>query len=586
MATALIDNKIIEIKNENLIKSFLVELIKDQALSENQIFSEIRKKNGIFFTGRYCVVEKIVELIAIDRNLLQKKILEPACGHGIFLLVLIEKAYLKFPQKGFIYNLINDCLIFNDIDPLMVEKTKENVKKIFRFLFEEEYVGAFNAYVIDFTHKEGIKSKLFNYDSFYPFKNLLNCVDYVIGNPPYVTLYGRRDKKKNEEQRIKILENYNQFPPSVKNGKINYVMLFLEHTLDLMAPNAKLGFIIDISFFETAYKYTRKFLLENSQIISLDINLTSFDVGSGQLILKLKKSFSNKNALVEIYDSRSNETNRIRQLDWYKPEDEYKFRLKACSATEKIIQKFDRSGLKSLKEQFPDKNLRTCTMLLDMEDRFTNSNSHYFDGCQVYPYYQGSKSLKAKFSSLTSEKYFFYNKKLQDQINEELKKYLERKGVKNKKRIGFGEVAVYDNPKVYIRQSAKEIIATYDEVKSSANNSLYIFSLRVNGSEARRYLKFLCGFLNCDLVTFYCQKRNIIRFIKGKQPQIKISDLYSIRVPKDEIFINSVFGIVSEIYSGNKGCEEKIRELNSIIFDYYQIERLEQKFIEKSIKSF
>lgn len=116
-----------------------------------------------------------------------------------------------------------------------------------------------------------------------------------------------------------------------------------------------------------------------------------------------------------------------------------------------------------------------------MEDKFvfeTNKNNTI----KTYPYYQGSKGLAQKYDSFNFSKYFYYDKELQDKINNELKEELTLKGIKNKKRLGLGETVIYDNPKVYIRQSAKEIIASYDENSSSANNSLYVFSLRDNSS--------------------------------------------------------------------------------------------------------
>ena len=51
-----------------------------------------------------------------------------------------------------------------------------------------------------------------------------------------------------------------------------------------------------------------------------------------------------------------------------------------------------------------------------------------------------------------------YLSRLQGQVSfQGIVKLLE--GIKNKKRLGFGEEAIYQNPKVYIRQSAKELIA-------------------------------------------------------------------------------------------------------------------------------
>ena len=102
----------------------------------------------------------------------------------------------------------------------------------------------------DFTDKVTPGLSLFDEVKITPFSNLYNSFDYVVGNPPYVTLYGRRDKKENEEQRINYLNNYHQFPSSVKNGKLNLVMLFIEHSLDFLKENGKLSFIIRASSFK------------------------------------------------------------------------------------------------------------------------------------------------------------------------------------------------------------------------------------------------------------------------------------------------------------------------------------------------
>ena len=171
----------------------------------------------------------------------------------------------------------------------MIEQTKSNIKSFYYFLFEEKFEGTLNDLNEDFTKKIILTTSLFEENQVSIFDKLYQNFDYVIGNPPYVSLYGRRDKKENEQQRIDYLKNYNQFPNSVKNGKINLVMLFIEHSLDFLKEKGKLSFIIDISFFETAYQYTRKYLLENTIIEELQINIQDFEVASGQIIIKLSK---------------------------------------------------------------------------------------------------------------------------------------------------------------------------------------------------------------------------------------------------------------------------------------------------------
>jgi hypothetical protein len=225
-------------------------------------------------------------------------------------------------------------------------------------------------------------------------------------------------------------------------------------------------------------------------------------------------------------------------------------------------------------------------MLLDMEDKFTFPDSNGKSENLIYPYYQGSKALSGKYSSLEFKKYFFYNKPLQDSINDELKIQLEREGVKNKKRLGLGETVIYDNPKIFIRQSSKEIVATVDLGKSSANNSLYVFSLRNNSKETIDYLYFLCGILNSDLITYFAQQMNIVRYSQGKQPQIKIGDLGTIHIPSNTELQNKISALCKIIYEYPSVKERPMDEINSIIYGYYQLTNSEIQNIESSILSF
>jgi len=575
-----------ELKTEKQISNFLNKIACNQNGYEQRLSEESRKKNGVFLTNSLATVEKILSVINIKDDIFSKKILEPACGQGIFILKLLADIYEHCPDDVLMSIFISNNIYFVDIQKEMVEKTELNIKKLYFYLFEKEYTGTFNSIVADFTTKNATKNTiLFDENTETLFKNLYNQFDYVIGNPPYVTLYGRRDKKESEEQRINYLKNYCQFPDSVKNGKINLVMLFLEHSLDFLKQNGKLSFIIDVSFFETAYQYTRKYLLENTTINELEINIADFEVASGQTILKLTKSKSQSNE-VKIIDNKTQNTYFIPQADWYNKDDEYKFRYNGCHIFKQIFDKVEQKKDLTLLQMFPNKNLRTCVMLLDMEDKFTFSQKNGKDESLIYPYYQGSKSLSEKFGKLSFTKYFYYNKPLQDSINDELKIELEKQGIKNKKRLGLGETVIYDNPKIFIRQSAKEIIATLDFEKSSANNSLYVFSLRDNSQKMLDFLYFLCGFLNSDFITYYAQQMNIIRFSQGKQPQIKISDLGSIFIPQDVDLQQKIGNLCKEFYKNAIKKNNCIIDINNLIYNYYDFNFLQINTIEQSIKSF
>ena len=574
-----------ELKSTGQISSFLDKVTLGQNGYEQGLNKIERKKHGVFLTNSVDIVENLLDVILIDSEVFTKRILEPSCGQGIFILKLLSHIYLKFPDSILISKFISNNIFFVDVQEEMVEKTKTNIQKLFTFLFNEDFQGTFNGITWDFTDKVISGLSLFDEVKTTPFSNLYNSFDYVIGNPPYVTLYGRRDKKENEEQRINYLKNYHQFPSSVKNGKLNLVMLFIEHSLDFLKENGKLSFIIDVSFFETAYEFTRKYLLDNTTIDELQVNIKDFDVASGQVIIKLSKTKS-VNHKVQIIDHKTENRYLVEQSSWYNKNDEYKFRYNGCSISKQILDKVVAKKDKTILQLYPNKNLRTCVMLLDMEDKFTFIEKGTREENLLYPYYQGSKALSEKYGNLDFKKYFYYNKPLQDSINDELKIELEKQGVKNKKRLGLGETVIYDNPKLFIRQSAKEIIATIDLEKSAANNSLYVFSLRNNSAETIEFLYFLCGLLNSDFVTYYAQQMNIIRFSQGKQPQIKIGDLGTIYIPDDIKLQNEISKLCKEIYTNYDSKDSVKTQIDKLVYSYYELSDLEITTIEESIKEF
>jgi len=574
-----------ELKTTGQISSFLKRIALSQNGYEQGLNKSERKKNGVFLTNSIDTVENLLDVVIIDSEIFGKRILEPSCGQGIFILKLLSDIYLKFPDALLISNFVSNNIFFIDIQDEMVEKTKSNIQKLYSFLFDENFQGLFNGITWDFTDKVSPGLSLFDEVKSTPFLDLYNSFDYVIGNPPYVTLYGRRDKKENEEQRINYLNNYHQFPSSVKNGKLNLVMLFIEHSLDFLKENGKLSFIIDVSFFETAYEFTRKYLLDNTTIDELQVNIKDFDVASGQVIIKLSK-VKGTNHKVRLIDHKNKNSYLVEQSSWNNKNDEYKFRYNGCSISKQILDKVEAKNDKTILQLYPKKNLRTCVMLLDMEDKFTFIDKGSREEKLLYPYYQGSKALSAKYGKLDFKKYFYYDKPLQDSINEELKIELIKQGVKNKKRLGLGETIIYDNPKLFIRQSAKEIATTIDLGKSSANNSLYVFSLRDNSAKTIDFLYFLCGFLNTDFITYYAQQMNIIRFSQGKQPQIKIGDLGTIYIPNEIKLQNEISKLCKEIYNNLDSKDTVKTQINNLVYSYYGLSDLEIENILKSIKDF
>ncbi len=564
-----------------------LSVVSTQSIHEKTLKVSYRKDFGVFLTNNIQTVDEILDVINFnDKDILNKKFLEPSCGNGVFVIRLLERIFKEKGNSSQFQNFVESNVCFVDVDEKMVEKTKQNIKEYYEIRFNEVYVGSFNAFVYDFTKriKPKYENSLFDNVLDVPLAEFLQNIDYVIGNPPYVSLYGRRDRKQDESQRVYYLNRYSQFPDSLKNGKINYVMLFIEHSIDFLKDKGKLSLIIDLAFFETAYEHTRKYLLDNTEILSIKYNIKDFEVASGQVILTVQKT-KVKDNLVKIINAEDNSAIEVNQKLWNISSDQYRYRFNSCSKSAEIVQKITAKKCPTLKELYPKKNLRTCVMLLNMEDRFVFDEQKPKKDISIYPYYQGSKGLNDKYAKMENSKFFHYDKILQDNINDELKAELTAKGIKNKKRLGLGETVIYGNPKVYIRQSAKEIIASFDENPSSANNSLYVFSLRNNSDSTVQFLKFLCGLLNSELITFYAQQHKIVRFSKGKQPQIKVSDLYTIPVPADINLQKEISNLVGLIYK-NENSEKFADKINDLVYNYFGLDVEEIKIIKDSIESF
>ncbi len=545
--------------------------------SEN-LSNAYKSKNGVFFTTNNEIINNIINIIDIA-EVNNKVILEPSCGNGMLILELMKKIHNHYNSQLIMDNFLKHNLIFNDIDLDILNECICNIKELYCKMYNQQIDHSLKAFNVDFTKKKDLMSSAEIYQ-------YLSKIDYVIGNPPYITLYGRRDKKKTEAERDYFLNTYNQFPAKLQNGKINYVMLFLEHALDFLKPSGQLSFIIDAAFNETAYKYTREYLLNNYNIDEIIHNISEFDnVASGQIILKISNAKNNDKTKITDYKTKNEYYKN--SLDWKNEETEHKFNFKKeCNLTNQIIEKITNKTF-TIQDIYPNKSIRTCSMLLNMEDKFVSKiSADYQLNQNEYLYYVGSKSLKDKFYKMKTGKILKYDKQLQDNINNDLKIQLEKEGIKNKKRIGMGDELVFKNPKVFIRQSCKNIVASFDNNLSTSNNSLYVFSFRDNAEQSIKELMFICGYLNSSISTFIAQKTGIVRHFVGKQPQIKISDLIKLPIITDIQMKDRISNITKNIYNNSISIDNWTKLINNELNEYFELNNNEIEFIENQISSF
>ena len=169
-----------------------------------------------------------MDFVGYTSNLFDKKVIENACGDGNILKEIVKK-------------YIEEALPNRTLDEIKVG-------------LEQNIYGA----EIDFNHYtkcldnleaiaktyniENVSWNIFNKDILK--ENLSIKFDFVIGNPPYITY-----KDLDEETRAFIKKTY----LSCSFGKFDYCYAFIEHSLNSLAPNGKLAYLIPSNIFKNVF---------------------------------------------------------------------------------------------------------------------------------------------------------------------------------------------------------------------------------------------------------------------------------------------------------------------------------------------
>jgi adenine-specific DNA-methyltransferase len=89
-----------------------------------------------------------------------------------------------------------------------------------------------------------------------------------------------------------------------------------------------------------------------------------------------------------------------------------------------------------------------------------------------------------------------------------------------------GDERKYQADKLLIRQSSMEIVAAYDDQKHYALRSLFVCTLKSNAYD----LLYILAILNSRFMSHFALSNGIVRYSKGKQPQIRVSGLNAIPI--------------------------------------------------------
>lgn len=182
----------------NLFDELSIKLTK-------KLSKEEKKNEGIYFTSNTIIKSSIKEVKKYLKNNIN--ILEPSCGSCQFINYLI---------KGIDYQSITGIelnkTIFNDI----------------KNIYNDSKIKLFNENYLSFE-----SSILYN---------------LIIGNPPFFVLKKPKDKNKLKKFKEEVLK-YNNF----YDGRVNIYIIFIAKSLELLAENGILAFVLPKNFLNCLY---------------------------------------------------------------------------------------------------------------------------------------------------------------------------------------------------------------------------------------------------------------------------------------------------------------------------------------------
>ncbi len=216
-----------------------------------------KKLNGVVYTPKW-IVELILDNLDYKNNIYERRIIDPACGDGVFLSIVVKRFIEDAKRKGIDNNVIKTKLENNifgfDIDKIATEKCISILNNI---------AGEYGV--------KGVKWNIIKTDSLDKsfVDKFFNSFDFVIGNPPYIRIQHLGAKR-----RKKIQDEWNL----CQKGSTDMFITFFELGCYLLNKNGKLGYITPNTYLKTkAGENLRNFIKYNK------ILKTLIDFGHNQL---------------------------------------------------------------------------------------------------------------------------------------------------------------------------------------------------------------------------------------------------------------------------------------------------------------
>ena len=210
---------------------------------------------GEVFTRRW-IVELILDLVGYteDRDLGGRRLVEPSCGTGAFLVPVVDRLIASCRRHGRDLASIRGAVRAYDLLDANAERARKAL------------TGRLEDAGLDRSSAEDLASRWVTTGDFLLAEHEPASAHHVVGNPPYIRL---------ENVPAGVMDAYRRRCTTMR-GRSDIYVGFIELGLDLLAPEGTLGFICADRWMRNQYGADLRALVASS--FAVDTVLTMHDV--------------------------------------------------------------------------------------------------------------------------------------------------------------------------------------------------------------------------------------------------------------------------------------------------------------------
>lgn len=577
-----------------------------------EVFLEKKQKeNGIYYTPKK-LAQLIVDDVIPENSI--GKILDPACGSGMFLVVAFQKL---IENSDFVSNSIEEKIQFRI--KLLSENIfgieKQSVAQRFTIfslslqIFKNILPEEIKIYIADKLKKEQ-KIQLFRTHSFFEniiCANSLNIeskpfegkkFDYIVGNPPFFEIKGNSDEIAFINSTFLIDGNTFKVKDIVEDNQIS--QCFLLKINDWGNENTRFGFVVNSSnFFDGIMKF-EKYFFKNFKVEKIyelsdvkDVLFENASEGVSALIFNNNISFTNN--LIKYYPVKlslfsqkpfnllvidENKTFTISQNDIVNDKIRLRDYLLGNELDIKLVNKINANSNEISDEILRYKNnkpyIHTGLQIAGVDvalKEFKITREEYNKDNQRY-----LNLFREKYTSKIRDKRFNIPFICSNDINPFVivspSKYIEN--TEKFRRKGKSD-EVFEGKKIILTRIGNNIKAILTEEKIYFEIDIYTFKL-----QNESLYNIVVALLNSIFLNYFINL-NLRKRMHSSFSRIGVDEILKIPIPKDlnQDLVAEISEISKNLSDGKYNYEGKIKEkLNNLIFDLYNLSYLEKQRIK------